>query len=391
VVARRDALAYDTPVANTDMVGGIPLLSIAGTPRTIGEELGQRLKPHLHVLSRHLAEQVALSARAEGRQLTSADVRERLRRAPPMPDPEPGLAMELESMARAAELAPEDLQVIHGYADLLGALAGRATHASSFIALTGEQTASRQPAMALVLEADPALLPYLTLVHRIPSHGPASLSLTIAGLHPMAFLNQAGIAGASNAMVVTDGEPGYFSTHVLGSLTSTPSFDDAVSRAHAGPRWGGRAIHLLAGGGERCSLELSGQRVARLPDGHRGAPRVHTNHPMDESIQAVGVAEAISRHRLEQIAGHAIRARDVDPLQVLDWFGLASGTGSGETTTRRRRASAATPDACISLWIAPASREFHLRLGRGAGMDSFSLGTGSARSARLAPAAPSPG
>ena len=359
------------------MVGGIPLLSVIGTPRAIGEGLGQRLKSRLQVLAQYLAEQLAANAHLGGRQLTPANVRERLRATMPvLADLEPGLAMELESMARAAELSPEDLLIIHGYADLLSTFACPSLQPSTYVAFTSEQTESHAPAMALVWESDPALLPYVTLVHRIPAHGPASLSLTLAGLHPIAFVNEAGLAVASNTLLVNDGVPGQFSTHVLASLTSAPSFDDAVARAQAGPRWGGRAIHLLAADGERCSFELSGQRLARLPDTIRSAPRVHTNHPLDESIQALATVDPVSRLRLEQIAGCAIRTRNANPEHVLDWFGLstASPANGTDSANRRRRGTAVNPDACIVLWLSPGTREIQVRRGPGSGLDRFQLG-----------------
>ena len=278
-------------------------------------------------------------------------------------------------MARAAELSPEDLHIIHGYADLLSTFACPSLQPSTYVAFTAEQTGSHAPAMVMVWEADPALLPYVTLVHRIPAHGPASLSLTLAGLHPIAFINEAGLAAASNTLLVNDGVPGQFTTHVLASLTSAPSFDDAVSRAQAGPRWGGRAIHLLAADGERCSFELSGQRLARLPDAMRSAPRVHTNHALDESIKAASSADPVSRLRLEQIAGCAIRSRNAGPDQVLDWFGLSTASPAhGSDSGRRRRGTAANPDACIVLWMSPATREVQIRRGPGTGLDRFQLG-----------------
>ena len=364
------------------MVGGIPLLSVIGTPRSLGEGLGQRLKSRLQVLAQYLAEQLAANARIGGRTLTPANVRERLRTSmSALADLEPGLAMELESMARAAELAPEDLLIIHGYADLLSTFACQSVQPSTYVGFTAAQTESGLPAMALVWEADPALLPYVTLVHRIPAHGPASLSLTLAGLHPIAFVNEAGLAAASNTLLVTDGVPGQFTTHVLASLTSAPSFEDAVSRAQAGPRWGGRAIHLLAGDGERCTLEASGQRLIRLPDAMRNAPRVHTNHPIDESIQSLAIADPLSRLRLEQIAGAAVRSRNAGAAQILDWFGLStmSPRHPSEAGDRRMRGTVANPDACIVLWLSPATHELQIRRGTGTGLDGVSLGGASAR------------
>lgn len=379
MVAPRGAIAYETPVNNADMVGGVPVISVMGTPRAIGEGLGQRLKPRLQVLGQYLAEQIAANARisGSGRPLTPQDIRERVRsQMPPLADLEPGLAMEFESISRTAGIPLEDLLIVHGYTDLLSAYScqGPGIH-STFIAFTAEQTASGAAAMALVWEADPALLPYVTIVHRIPAHGPANLSLTIAGLHPMAFLSEARLAVASNTMIVSDGEPGYFTTHIVGSLATAPSFDDAVSRAQAGPRWGGRAIHIMDAEGQRCSLETSGRKLVRLPDQIKSAPRVHTNLPIDESVRALSTSDAMARMRLEQIASLAVRAREVGPETVLDWFGLGQppATPGAETTSRRRRGTVPNPDSCIALWLDPRARDMRVRRGQTGGFDQAKL------------------
>src|SRR5690606_28455455 len=151
---------------------------------------------------------------------------------PRISDLEPGLAMELESCSRTSGLPPEDLLAIHGYTDLICGLGAPVpTTPSTYVAIPASHTLIGTPLQALVWECDPVLLPYVSLVHRIPSHGPASLSLTLAGLHPIAFINEAGISVASNAMPIKDSEPGHFTTHILAAMTTAPAFEDALSRA----------------------------------------------------------------------------------------------------------------------------------------------------------------
>ena len=124
-----------------------------------------------------------------------------------------------------------------------------------------------------------------------------------------------------------------------------------------------------------ATIRLEPGATAVLPDAMKNAPRVHTNHPLAAELESLTLIDAFSRVRLENIAGQAVRASNVDPAAALDWFGLAPGTAnhaaaSGGTTERRRRGSVANPDACVTLVLDPAERSLHVRRGRAAGLES---------------------
>src|SRR4051812_47290093 len=90
-------------VTNVEVCGGIPLVSVMGTPRTMGGHLGTRLKPKLQLLAQYLMEQLAASCQAAGNHITPKAVREALRASVAAAiHLEPSLWMELESMAQAA-------------------------------------------------------------------------------------------------------------------------------------------------------------------------------------------------------------------------------------------------------------------------------------------------
>lgn len=365
-----------TSVTNAEIVGGLPQISLIGTPRAIGEALGQRLKAKLHVLTEYLLENLSQSARLGGKTRSADDIRAMLRPAiETLAKLEPSLAMELESCARTCGLPIEDLLVIHGYSDLQAHLGCTVPATpSTFVAVPANQTVLGTPLQVLVWECDPVLLPYVNLVHRIPAHGPASLSLTLAGMHPVAFVNEAGLAVASNSLLVNDPSKGFFTTHLIAAMTTAPGFADAVSRSRRGPRWGGRAIHILTADGSRESVELSGRETSVLPDPNQTVPRVHTNHALSEDIKPLTEDDPFSRLRLEHVALAAIRARRIEPPQVSAWFGLDSDTshdrGMGvDTTARRKRGLVANPDGCITLVIDPAQRCIYLRKGRHAALE----------------------
>jgi hypothetical protein len=352
-------------VTNVEVVGGIPLVSVMGTPRTMGNHLGQRLKPKLQVLAQYLLEQFTSATRAGGHEVSPREVREMLHGSIAAATRlEPSLWMELESIATAAEISEEDLLLVHGYGDLMSTYHCPVPPSpSTFISLGAPHTDTGLPRMVLAWHLDPALLPYVTLVRRLPAHGPASLSLTIAGLQPMAGLSEAGVAVAWNELRVSDGMQGQLMGHLLSSALTAPSMEDVLSRVQMGPRHGGGALHLLSTGGERVSLEMSGQHQVRLLDPFQSAPRVHTNHPLHEEITrwSVRLGEATSKSRLEEIASLAIDAACCTPSTICSWFGLEDRDSS--VHSKLMAETGINPQTTVLAIIDPAAKTMHLRRG----------------------------
>ncbi|GDY13474.1 hypothetical protein LBMAG53_23520 [Planctomycetota bacterium] len=347
---------------NSDVVGGIPMVTVIGTPRAMGDLLGRRLRPRLQVLSQFLAGQLLSLTKACGRDLTAEDLRSDLRAAMlPAARIDPQAWMEIESMARSAELPAEDLLLIHGYSDLISHYGCHGSPGQSTLAsLPAQRNDSGHTRLAFAWHLDPALMPYVTLVRRVPTHGPANLSLTLAGLHHVAGMSEAGIACASNALVVEDGGGDLLTTHLVASVLNIPVLDDGLSRCQAAPRRGGRAIHGLAASGQRFSVELSGRRTVQLPDPRPDAPRIHTNHAVSDTIRAlIAHEEPTSRPRLAAVAGRAVSATRTTNLGIAAWFGL----GGAEPDREAARASGAAPDSTVLLIAEPASKTLHLRRG----------------------------
>lgn len=357
---------------DVESLGGIPVLSVLGTPRAIGERIGQRLTDQLHRLSQLLLNRLAASAQTIGTDLTPDALREHLRsNILPAAKLEPSLWMEVESMAHAARLPSEDLLLVHGFGDLLSFYGCPVPPArSSFVALAAPHTADRRPRLLHAWHLDPELLPFVTLLHRTPSHGPANLTLTLAGLHPVAGLSEAGIATSLNELRVLDGGPGHFTTHQLASALTAPSFADALSRVKAGPRQGGAALHLLTAN-ERASVEVSGRLAVRLPDPQPLAPRVHTNHALDDSILqwSAGVGDFTSPARLSHLARLAVDAAGLKPQLVQEWFGLPAGAGPAPLPAE------GMDSTCTVLVLAdPGTRSLMLRRGdRAARLEALEL------------------
>jgi hypothetical protein len=359
---------------NAEVIGGVPLVSVIGTPRTMGEHLGSRLKPRLQVLSQYLADQLCTHAKPGGHNLTPNKLRELIAPATTnLQRHEPSLWMELEAMAHASELPVTDLLLIHGYGDLLSFLGCQLpAQPSTFISIDSTHTSTGAAMMALCWYLDPALFPYLTLLRRIPTHGPATLCLTLAGLGMVAGISEAGIAVAANELRVRDGVAGTFTSFQLSAMLTSPAFDDAMRRAQAGPRHGGAAIHGLSGKGERFSFELSGQKAVRLSDPLTNSPRVHTNHALAEELMTeTETAEPTSKMRLEQVASHVVAVNGVTPKVMGKWFGFDQETGP---VKRIEADSERVPISLVLMVLDPHTKELHLRRsGVPSGMETIRL------------------
>jgi hypothetical protein len=142
----RRHVSTTSAVAVPEVVGGIPVITASGTPRSIGETIGQRLRSRLQVLAQYLREQLmaAISAvDAQARPTLSNDLKQLTLT---LATSDPTVWMELESMARAAEVSEEDLLIVYGYSDLLSRHRCAVPPVrSSYLGLTAAQTDTGNP------------------------------------------------------------------------------------------------------------------------------------------------------------------------------------------------------------------------------------------------------
>jgi hypothetical protein len=128
----------------------------------------------------------------------------------------------------------------------------------------------------------------------------------------------------------------------------------------------------LSGKGERFTVEVSGQQTARLNDALPNAPRVHTNHPLTESLMPMsGSIDGTSKMRLEQIAGQVIAVNGVTPAIISQWFGMGTDT---QTIKRVEADSERVPISLVLVVLDPQKKEMHLcRSGVPSGLESIKL------------------
>jgi hypothetical protein len=345
-----------------DQAGGVPVLSVMGTPRILGATLGDRLRPRLQVAAQSVIERAA--PLLDSGRLDPDGLRQRLQ-----PSLEaisrhlPALRMELDAIAQAAQVRVEDLLALHA-GDGVGSLLGSGQSEATACAVLGHRHLRLDgPGLIMAWQVSAHLLPSVVVVRRIPAHGPASLSLGIAGVHPLAGLSEAGLAVACNPFPVTDALPGLPLPHLVQAALLAPGAGDALLRLQGGPRLGGGAMHLLTRDGGRTSLEVSGGLVARLDDHRPDAPRVHTGHALSEHLGDHAPTPERSRADLMRLAGHAINAIALGLDECCGWFGVGPGAAP---------APGWDPARTVVAILEPARHRMHVALG-GASLETVDL------------------
>lgn len=349
-----------------DSVAGIPVVTVRGTPRSMGEQLGRRFRAQLMSLTALVADRLR-TITPQGNNLD----RQTLAR---MLEPAflainrfmPSLWMELEGMSLGSGLPMEALLLIHGYPDLLSHLGSRMPPASSsYVGLGARQVHEERPLMVLAWSPEPIFLSHLAVVRRVPSNAPASAALTVAGLQSVAGVSEARIAGSCNEMRVNDGASGLFISHLVAGLFHVPDFATGLHNLSSSPRFGGGAVHILSGDGRRCSVEISGKVTARLGDPDPSMPRIHTNHPIaDEIVPCVSLMEDDSRDRLGRLARQAVANQAIDLHAIAAWFGIDDMPNDEDGEDLQPQGIS---DARVLVVADPQKKCLWVRLGEGRG------------------------
>ncbi len=362
---------------SSESVAGIPIITVTGTPRTMGQKLGERLRPRITVLIQDVCEQLCRHHepglidssggfnRSGGQELIESLVK------PTqifLAEHSPSLWSEIKAMATAAEVDPIYLLAVNAFNDLLDIHnSAEALFESNVISLAARQTEDNRALLGFDWNIPPYLIPHLTLVRRIPSNGPATLSLGLAGLHTIAGLNGAGVAISSNDLrFATGGTPAMSSTSLIHSALSTITWEESVHTIQQTACLGSRAFHLLNKDNQRISFEKSGAFTAVIPDTIEHAPRIHTNHrlvtnpidntaPLSKGLDLKQNNHPAVRHsqvRLKRLAGHVRKARACNPQIMNSWF---ESTHTENTSGRFRSKAFMEPVAACVAVLEPRS------------------------------------
>ncbi|MFW5829831.1 MAG: hypothetical protein ACOCXA_06175 [Planctomycetota bacterium] len=364
---------------HVESASGIPVITAKGTPRAIGRALGERLKPRLRVLIQDISG--ILCQLSGDEQLIDEDggfdqdamlhyldrllgnsAREALQEL------DPAQWMELESLAESCKVNILFLLAITAFNDLVKHFQ---PELSFFASNTAVVPPNRNHDEASLIACDwsvpPYLLPHIMLIRRVPSHGPASLTLSLGGLHSVAGINAAGLAVSSDDLYDSIGDGAGLPTPcMLLSALGANNLPEARARCESGRLFGGRAFHLTNADGERVSIERHAEQATCLRDPSIAAPRIHTNHRLSGHAAPGNLERQVARssQRLQQLAALALKSNVTTTLQEIDnWFATGIDLDSNRSSRSSMRERPVTGAVVI---LDPMNACIHCR-GSGAG------------------------
>jgi hypothetical protein len=307
-----DLSPRQTQTLKADPVGGLPLVRVEGTPRAMGDLLGDQLAPRLRVMVQDTDDilQSALGNRLKRLLPAIAeDIKKR----------DPTGHMELESLATTAGLPMDSVIGAHGFASLMGSVHNPSLRCdSSMLAIPRAVSSSDGPLLGLLWRIPAQLSPHLTLVARRPSHGPATITLTIAGLHPIAGLCESGFAIAVNDLHMQSlQQEGLPPTAMVNLALSCPTYEDAHYLIDSRQLLGNAAFTLIDRSDRRATMETADGICYHLPDPDGTSPRVHTNHPLHRELQD-SRPRAGSLDRLQNLARAIHLCDSINPRQMAE-------------------------------------------------------------------------
>jgi len=297
------------------------ILSFAGAPAAIGEAFGEQCRAEIAELyAARLRNAIGQAKQHGGRDVGEPAVLEVARAClAPTRDHHPDGFAELEGIARGAGLSIEQIVAMNGLTDIRDVLAWagelEAFGGCTAFVVAGDFTANGKLVCGQTWDLATDNMPHVLTVHRRPSEGPETWSLTTVGCLSLIGLNDHGIACGTTNIRTTDARPGvtYLSLiHKALSATTLTEASAAITDAH---RAGAHFYYLADGGGRGLGLECSPTRVERVEV--KNGAYVHTNHCLSPELQAVeGNTPSDSSHarqdRLEALIAADCDTADLD-------------------------------------------------------------------------------
>lgn len=291
------------------------VLSLAGSPREIGEAFGEISRTEIHALYRlRVANAIAQALKYGGQHVTEDDM---LAVASASLDItrayDPDGVAELEGIAHGAELALLKVLAMNGLTDFRDALSwpGNAGVDGAVVDLGG--------CTALVAQKDRGgvtagqtwdlatdNLPFVIGMVRAPIGTPVTRTLTTDGCLSLIGMNDRGIAVGTTNIRTTDARPGVNYLAILHKALRQETFEAAVRAITDAPRAGAH-FYYVADRDNVALLECSAQ-VAHRRDLRTGVA-AHANHcllPENQALEgAKPTASSLARQaRMEALAAH---------------------------------------------------------------------------------------
>lgn len=297
------------------------ILSFSGSPAAIGAAFGEECRAEIAELyAARLDNAIGQARQHGGRNVGEAAVLELARAClAPTRDHDPNGFAELEGIARGAGLSLEKVLAMNGLTDLRDVLAWggelEALGGCSAFVVTGDFTASGKLLCGQTWDLATNNMPYVLAVHRRPSEGPQTWSLTTVGCLSLIGQNEHGIACGTTNIRTTDSRPGVTYLSLIHKALNQRSLEAASAAITDAQRAGAHFYYLADGCGRALAIECTPHHAERI-EIETGA-YVHTNHCLIPSHQAIeGNTPSASSHarqdRLEALIAEDCGSADLD-------------------------------------------------------------------------------
>jgi len=349
------------------------ILTFAGTPRHIGEAIGEACRDNIHELYRRRVDNAIAQALKYGRQtVTEADLIEVAARSlEATRHYDPTTFTELEGLAAGSDLPLVKLLAMNGLTDFRDVLSWPAPAVPALPAVPAIPALPLDDGgcTALLAQRDATdgqilcgqtwdlatdNLPFVLGVVRRPTGLPATATLTTDGCLSLIGLNEHGLAVGTTNIRTTDARPGVNYLSIIHKALAQTSFEAAIAAITDAPRAGAHYYYVADAHGRATTLECSARHAHRR-DLDAGVA-VHANHcllPANRDIEG-NPPNASSLHRQARLE-HLATTRPITARLMQSFF--ADTDGQTNAICRDDFDGLNTNGAVV---MAPERRELHL-------------------------------
>ena len=295
-------------------------LSFSGTPAQIGAAYGEACRDEIPLLyAARLRNAINQALVHGGREVGEEAVLDIARACiEPTRAHHPAGFAELEGIARGANQSVEKILAMNGLTDIRDVLAWGGEPeilggCTAFV-VPGAQTRAGKLVCGQTWDLATDNMPHVLTVHRKPSEGPQTWTLTTAGCLSLIGLNEAGIAIGTTNIRTKDARPGVTYLSMIHKALAATTLADAAAAVTEAQRAGAHFYFIADAHGRALALECSPGQVDRVEVGEQAY--VHTNHCLVPAHQAIesDTPSTSSHHRHDRL--EVLIAADVERNSV---------------------------------------------------------------------------
>jgi isopenicillin-N N-acyltransferase-like protein len=337
------------------------ILTFSGTHEAIGEAFGEACRDDIRRFYEiRLRNAIAQALDWGGRAVSEAELLSAARRSEDLTrayHPE-GWA-ELCGIARGANMTPEQILALNGLTDFRDVLSWHGDFeafggCSSFV-VQGDASKDGGVLVGQTWDLATDNMPFVVGVHRTPTDGPQTWTLTTVGCLSLIGMNEHGVSVGTTNVRTPDARPGVMYLSIIHKALHQRDLESAASAVVDAPRAGAHFYWVADGDGHASAIECTAT-TAHIDAISRGV-YVHCNHCLVDSHIAreprpPSPSSAHRTTRLQALLEDGAGAHDLDSVKAA----LADEEGGDNAICRDDTHGISTNGAVV---IAPERREIH--------------------------------